>query len=160
MRSGVEARVPGAVLVVVGLAFGLGAWSYEVVSGGRMGPGLMPLLAGSVLVVLGVVLGVVGVPRKAQPVERGEVHGADGPAQLHRFRPWVILGAAALALAAATTLGLLEALALMMFGLLFFVERTSWKVAVGVTLGTVGLSWVVFVYLLDVPVPPGVLVGG
>jgi hypothetical protein len=48
----------GAVFVTFGLAFALTARTYEVGSALRMGPGFFPLVLGSILVLLGLAIGV------------------------------------------------------------------------------------------------------
>jgi hypothetical protein len=50
----------GATFVVFGLAFAITASTYEVGSTLRMGPGYFPLVLGSVLVLLGILIAVKG----------------------------------------------------------------------------------------------------
>lgn len=46
----------GVMFGVVGIAFALGARSYNIGTGARMGPGYFPLLLGTILAVLGVLI--------------------------------------------------------------------------------------------------------
>ena len=46
----------GLVVVALGLAFAVGATTYAIGSAARMGPGFYPLVVGTLLVVLGVVI--------------------------------------------------------------------------------------------------------
>ncbi|MDK3258007.1 tripartite tricarboxylate transporter TctB family protein [Blastococcus capsensis] len=50
----------GAVFVIFGLAFAITSSTYEVGSALRMGPGYFPLVLGSVLVLLGILIAVKG----------------------------------------------------------------------------------------------------
>ncbi|TFV59877.1 tripartite tricarboxylate transporter TctB family protein [Geodermatophilus sp. DF01-2] len=50
----------GALFVVFGLAFAITSSTYEVGSALRMGPGYFPLVLGSVLVLLGILIAVKG----------------------------------------------------------------------------------------------------
>jgi hypothetical protein len=50
----------GAVFVAFGLAFAITASTYEVGSALRMGPGYFPLVLGSLLVLLGILIAVKG----------------------------------------------------------------------------------------------------
>lgn len=53
VRRALKDILAGAVFIVVGLAFALGALAYEVGDPLRMGPGYMPLALGVLLVALG-----------------------------------------------------------------------------------------------------------
>jgi hypothetical protein len=173
--SRLEARLPGIVIVVLGILFCVGAVSYGVVRDGRMGPGLMPMVCGLGLVVLGAMIAVTSRPAGREvtaaeaavvtPTEGEAVEQAAGelphvPLEVHHpAHPWLILGATAAALALAPLIGLIPALALMSLVLLRFVERESWVLSVAVAAGLLVGSWLVFEELLEVNVPWGVLEG-
>lgn len=201
MSPKVEARLPGIVICVLGGVFCAGALSYGVVSGGRMGPGLMPMVAGLGLVVMGAALtvstgrtageagasdsdvatGADGTARSqttnTDELGGGDARGAVAPSEgeaveteadqvavlaqevHHPRRPWVILGTTVAGLLAAPHLGLIPALALMVFVILRFVERESWRISVGVTVALLLFGWFVFEKFLAVNLPWGVFGG-
>jgi hypothetical protein len=59
----------GAIFVAIGLFFALGAAQYPLGTASRMGPGYMPLLLGSALVLLGIVVAVAGRNSEADTQE-------------------------------------------------------------------------------------------
>ncbi|MDM0001116.1 tripartite tricarboxylate transporter TctB family protein [Variovorax sp. J22P240] len=65
--------VSGLMFASVGVAFSLGAISYNVGSAARMGPGYFPLILGALLAVLGLV--VVGGSLTAKPVSDSDPIG-------------------------------------------------------------------------------------
>ena len=54
----------GLMFIVCGAAFGYGATNYSIGTGGRMGPGYFPLLLGTLLAILGVVITIKGLLAK------------------------------------------------------------------------------------------------
>ena len=60
LRDARKDLLSGGVFVVFGLAFAITSTTYEVGTALRMGPGFFPLVLGSVLVVLGVLIAVKG----------------------------------------------------------------------------------------------------
>ncbi len=48
--------IKGVFLIGIALAFGLGAWRYPMGSLGRAGPGLFPLIVGSLLLLIGLAI--------------------------------------------------------------------------------------------------------
>ncbi|TDE11816.1 tripartite tricarboxylate transporter TctB family protein [Jiangella asiatica] len=169
MRTTVEARLPGLVLGALGIGFCVGGQRYGVVHDGRMGPGLMPLLAGLALVGLGAALAVAGVApvaaagRSPSPSPDGSPSpgAAGGDAAADRAaRPWVVFGSVVAVLLATAFIGLLLALGAMSFALMLLVERLRVWVAAAATLAILVLSWLIFIRLLAVPLPVGVLLGG
>lgn len=179
--------MPGAIVALVGVVFCVGAVSYGVVSGGRMGPGLMPMVSGLGLVVLGSALavsagrstgamrgsvdGTAGEPRggadgravaptEGEAVEREGVATAVIPQEVHHpRRPWIILGSTMVALLLAPYFGLIPALGLMALVVLRLVERESWVMSVGVTVALLVFSWFVFERFLAVNLPWGIFGG-
>jgi hypothetical protein len=61
IRRGLNDILAGAVFVVFGLAFAIGAATYEVGTPLRMGPGYFPLVLGGLLAVLGIAIVVKGL---------------------------------------------------------------------------------------------------
>ena len=60
LRDARKDLLAGATFVVFGLAFAITAATYEIGTALRMGPGFFPLVLGSLLVVLGVLIAVKG----------------------------------------------------------------------------------------------------
>lgn len=56
MQRSAKDILAGATFIVFGIAFVLGAMSYEIGSPVRMGPGYFPLVVGGLLAVLGIVI--------------------------------------------------------------------------------------------------------
>ena len=71
----------GAILVLFGLAFGLGGLSYELGSFDDMGPGMFPLIVGLAIAAMGVPVVVMGL---VAPVEQRE--DAEPGAAAHSMR--------------------------------------------------------------------------
>ncbi len=58
MQRSIRDVLAGLIFAGLGLAFAIGATSYQMGSAARMGPGLFPLLVGGLLVVLGGVIAI------------------------------------------------------------------------------------------------------
>jgi hypothetical protein len=56
LRSALKDLLAGLVFIGFGLAFAIGAASYDIGTALRMGPGYFPLVLGGILVVLGIVI--------------------------------------------------------------------------------------------------------
>lgn len=165
MNATLEARMPGLVLTALGVVFFVGGAGYGVVDSGRMGPGLMPALSGAALTVLGLVITWHGVATTERQIDHplpadGEQAEAADTLGSRAARPWIIFGIVLAVLVATHFLGLLIALTAMVFGILLVVERLAIWIAVVASLGTLIVSWSIFVSLLGVPMPVGVLLGG
>lgn len=74
--------IVGAIFVALGLFFATGASHYPLGTASRMGPGYMPLLLGSALVLLGVVVAIAGW----RNADAGEDAGEERPL------PWRAMG--------------------------------------------------------------------
>ena len=62
----------GLMFAAVGVAFALGATSYNVGTGARMGPGYFPLLLGVILALLGALIMLIAITGKA-PADGGRI---------------------------------------------------------------------------------------
>ena len=60
MHKSLRDFVAGAIFVAFGLAFGIAAYSYDLGTAIRMGPGYFPLLLGGLLTLLGIAVMVEG----------------------------------------------------------------------------------------------------
>ncbi|MFB4368942.1 MULTISPECIES: tripartite tricarboxylate transporter TctB family protein [unclassified Pseudomonas] len=129
---------------------GLGAlvlWSTRdlmVGSAAMMGPGYMPMMIGSLVIILGLVVGLIGLFKGSEPI---------GTVQL---RPLLILLAsvAGFALAAESAGFIIAAAGLIIFGSMADREWRVREVLISSTLLTL-FGLVVFIYGLDVQMPVG-----
>jgi hypothetical protein len=118
--------------------------SYEVWSFGAPGAGLLPCLAAAFLLVTSLL-----VLREAPAVD-AEPEPESGSKILGYGIGLLVLPPAILAL------GMLPALGLFVLVLLRAVERARWSTAAAVATASTGLSWLLFVRLLHVPLPGSV----
>lgn len=174
------------VLLVFGAAVMLGSLQYTILDDtGRVGAGFVPFVAGSVMTLAGLwdlaksvlaerrtssgvaVVGGGEVESASEPTVE-EITGLDidddlrseliGEEQKAGWRAvvgvfGVLLGVTLLA----SWIGLLLALGLMVFALLFFLERRAWWIALVGALLAIAFGYFVFDQLLGVPLPKGAL---
>ena len=139
---------------------------------GAVGGGFLPLLAGIVLTALGAVQLVAAALRVraiaqdpdgmvCRARERSaadslpDVFGRTARERLHQLALVVATVVAAVALA--PVVGLLAALGALSVFISAVVERRSWYASVSISIASVGLVYVVFVLLLGIPLPGGLL---
>jgi putative tricarboxylic transport membrane protein len=133
---------------------------------GVPGPGFFPTLLSGLLVVLGVVLGVTSL-RKRPATETGdggeaeELTAADSPSGRSRVvRAGAVWVCFLLAVPILTYLGFVPAMAILVALLLFGVERRlNWRSLVVAVVVPVGV-YELFVHLLSIPLPTGVIAIG
>ena len=143
MQQALRDRLAGLVFVGFGLAFALGALTYDVGATLRMGPGYFPLVLGGLLMVLGGVIAVKGfVEEDAAPI--GSV-------------PWrallLVLGAVVLFGLTVRGLGLVPSIFLASLLSAFASERTGVVGAVVIAAGLTTVCILVFVVALSVRLP-------
>lgn len=142
-RRALKDILAGAVIIALGLAFALGALSYEIGDPLRMGPGYMPLALGVIVIGLG-----IGIVIKGFLAGEAEAMGAvDGRA--------IVLLTAALLFFGLTVRGLGVALALFGATLLASLARSQTPLVevVLVAAGLTVLSVVLFIFVLQLRVP-------
>jgi len=138
-------------LFLAGLSLRLAIWS-------RSGPeaGFFPLVIG--LLIIGCSLGVLGgslalgggaKDRKVSEKHEGRAAGFVGPA----FYTAVMLACGFLL----ESLGFLIASSLLLFVILKYLERQSWRMTILLGFSSIIISYVLFKYLLGVPLPGGLL---
>jgi hypothetical protein len=148
---GVLALIGAAVF---GTSFGYGILGEE----GRVGPGLLPMVTGLLLLVLsaGQLLVRLRRPRASEPPEPEPGVDAFGRTEAQRVRQlWTVVGVAPIAVLLVPLLGFLAAIGLLVFVVSAFVERRPPLVALLVTVVAVAVGHVVFGEFLDVPLPTG-----
>lgn len=177
-----------ALLAVVGLVFAGTSFGYGVLlEGGRVGPGLLPLVAGGLLAVLGATQFVVlagrlrraradagpgpevrsGLPDAADPVAAGDAdpdRDLLGRTAKDRLRNLAVVAASiVVTIALVPLLGFLLPFGLLMLFISTVVERRRFLPSALTTLVAVAAIYVVFEILLRVPLPLGLfesLAGG
>ena len=126
----------GVVALVFARDFGL--WSL-----GSPGAGLMPAIAAALLLMASLADLRIGADQRRWPVLA--------------WRPASYMGGLALLVPLTPLIGLLPALAVFIFGILYFVERMAALRAAVMASATVAGSWLLFERLLSVPLPKSML---
>jgi hypothetical protein len=143
MHTALKDGLAGLIFIAFGLAFAIGALTYEIGSTLRMGPGYFPLVLGVLLVVLGGIIVVKGF------VDRDG--GAIGSV------PWRALGllVGAIAFFGLTVrgLGLVPAVFIATLMSAFASQRTNVVWAIAIATGLTGLCVLVFVLALSLRLP-------
>lgn len=135
--------IAGAVFIAFGLAFAVIAWSYEVGTALRMGPGYFPFLLGGLLVLLGVGIAVEGTLR-----------GDSAPIGSIPWRGIVLLTAAVVFFGfTVRRLGLAPALFGAVLLAAFSSQRTTIVMAFAMAAGLSAVCILIFVELLGLPLP-------
>lgn len=132
-----------AILSIAGIAALVFAREFGLWSFGSPGAGLMPAIAGSLLL-------VASLADLSWPTGR---HQRPDIA----WRPAAYIAGLIALLALTPLLGMLAALALFIFAVLHFVERLAALRAAAITAGAVAGSWLLFERLLSVPLPKSML---
>lgn len=135
----------GLLFVVIGLAFAWGATSYKLGTSSEPGPGFFPLGLGLLTALLGLV-----VLFKSLSVERvdGDPIGAIAWKSLG-----IVVGAVLVFGWAVPHLGLLVALPLLVVGAAFAGDEFHWGEALASAAVLTVLSWVIFVWGLNLTIP-------
>jgi hypothetical protein len=133
----------GVIFVAFGVAFAFTAWSYDLGTMLRMGPGYFPLLLGIALAALGLAIVVEGLT-KADAAEIGQI-------------PWrgiVLISAAVLFFGfSVRRLGLAPALFVAVFLAALSSQRMRLIEAVALAVGMTLFCVLIFVWGLGMPVP-------
>jgi putative tricarboxylic transport membrane protein len=124
--------VAGITALVFARQYGL--WSF-----GAPGAGLMPAVAGTLLLL-------------ASLADLRPATGARGAARI-AWRPLGYIAGLVLLVPLTPLVGLLPALAVFIFGMLHFIERVTLTRAAVIAVATVAGSWLLFERLLSVPLP-------
>jgi hypothetical protein len=143
VQKAIRDVLAGLVFMAFGLAFAVTAWSYDIGTALRMGPGYFPLVLGGILVLLGALTVLEGIV-----AGEGE---AIGPV------PWrgiVLLTAAVLFFGfTVQRLGLAPSLFVTVLLAAFSSHRTTIVSALAMAFGLTAFCILVFVEALGMPVP-------
>jgi hypothetical protein len=143
VQKALKDLLAGLIFVAFGLAFAVTAWSYQLGTALRMGPGYFPLVLGGILVLLGALIIVEGLI-----AGEGE---AIGPIA---GRGLVLLTAAVLFFGFTVRgLGLAPSLFATVLLAAFSSHRTTVVSALAMAFGLTGFCILVFVEALGMPVP-------
>ena len=142
-RRALKDILAGAVFIVLGLAFALGALDYDLGEPLRMGPGYVPLALGLIQVGLGIMI-----------IAKGFVAGEGDPIGPVEWRAVALITAALLFFGLTVRgLGVVGAL----FGATLLAalarSRTSWREALVIAVGLTILSVVIFIIALRLRLP-------
>jgi hypothetical protein len=143
VRRALKDLLAGGIFIAMGLAFAIGALSYDLGTPLRMGPGYVPLALGGLLAILGVLI-----------VAKGFVAGEGEDIGTVEWRA-VALITAALIFFGATVRGLGVVGALLGTALLsaFARSQTTWREAIVIGIGLTVLSFVIFIVALRLRLP-------
>lgn len=141
MRAAIKDLLAGLVFVAFGVAFAVGATSYDIGTALRMGPGYFPLALGGILALLGVAV-----------VVKGLVAGEEG---VIGAIPWkaVVLLTAAVVIFGLTVRGLGLVPALLVTTVLsgFAGDRPGILLPLAIAAGLTILSILIFIVALQLP---------
>jgi hypothetical protein len=140
--------VTGLALLVLGVGYAVVAWrAYPYSSPTGPGSGFLPVWLGAAMAALALLL-VLSARRAAT------VPGARWPPEGRGLtRLLVVVAAIAVFIALMDVVGMILGSALFLLGVLRFLERYPWPVAVAIAVGVSGLIYGVFTYWLQVPFP-------
>jgi hypothetical protein len=143
--------VTSALLLACALAFSAGALKFYGYWGeGGPGPAFLPFWLGLVMALLALAMLIKSVKQK----NAGEAWLPRGKAAK---RVVGVIGITIVFVVLLKVLGMLVASALYLAVLMRYLERNSWPLTVGVSLGAAGFNYLLFVHWLRVPFPQGML---
>jgi hypothetical protein len=143
VRRALKDILAGGAFIGFGLAFALGALSYDIGTPLRMGPGYVPLVLGGLLAALG-----------AGIIIKGFIAGEGEPLGGFEWRAAILI-TAALLFFGITVRGLGAVPALFGTSLIASLarSRTSWRGALLIAIGLTALSVVIFIIALQLRLP-------
>ncbi|GAB2467634.1 hypothetical protein HD599_000439 [Conyzicola lurida] len=165
------------LLALIGIGAVIGGLGYGVIEeDGLIGPGFLPTLAGGLVAVFAIG-DVIGRLRAKPTLSEAEIIlGADagevlaeekaaesdidifGRDQKQRTRMLVaVLAILIVTLLLVPVLGFIISFALMLLAIAIFVEKRKWLPALAVTAAALAVTYLIFVVLLRVPLPQGLI---
>lgn len=153
MREKAPDLIGAGLLIALGAAFAIGATGFDIFGeGGRISSGFMPFVTGLLMAVFGAMVGVEAFLRA--PREREDEDEGEGGS---RRTVALVFGLAFLAILLIPLLGFLVSFGLLVFGLIWYVEREGLLIGIGLGAGAAIFAWLVFGLFLQIPLPGGVL---
>lgn len=158
-----------AALVLIGVTAAIGSFQYPIlVSGNRVGPGLLPMVFGILLTICGVALLISSVRASASTAAGGNAGvnqgsapsdddtDASGKTAKQRVRHlWVVFGLLLVAIVLVYPLGFLTAFGLFVLAVSAGVERQPIVKSLLSAIAAVVVTYLLFVAFLSVPLPAG-----
>lgn len=158
-------------LLILGISVVVYGARYPLIANGVVGPGLMPIISGVVLAAAAMTLlwrilatfssGAVAVRSELSEVDsNGDALPLDEDGGEVAGNPKAVLGIfilLALTVVLAPIFGLVPMLGVLVFVSVFIFEREGLLRAMVMTVGITALSWIVFGWIFDVPLPTGSL---
>ncbi len=162
MRDKAPDLIGAGLLVALGVAFAIGGSGYGVFGeGSRVGPGFMPFVAGVLLVVFGVMIGVEAALHRGRvpshTVQNTQEGGVEGEEEAEGSTVAVAFGLMLVTVLLIPLLGFLLSFGLLILALVTFVEREGWVRGILLSVGAITVTWLTFVVFLQIPLPPGIL---
>jgi len=154
--------IGAGLLAALGVAFAIGGTGYGVFGeGSRIGPGFMPFVAGVLLAVFGVMIGVEAALHRGRvpsnTVENMQEGGVEGGEEAGGSTVAVAFGLMLVTVLLIPLLGFLLSFGLLILVLVTFVEREGWVRGILLSVGAIAVTWLTFVVFLQIPLPPGIL---
>ena len=145
--------------LLLAAGFGAALWeasSFQYGTEFAPGPGFAPVWLSAIGIALALLIAFHGFKAARHP-ERSAGEGADALDKPGLFRVAATLAGLVAMMALASWLGLVPSILVFLLFLTLYVQRLSIVTAIGASVGTVFFVYVVFVRLLDVPIPSGPL---
>ena len=145
--------------LVLAAGFGAALWeagSFQYGTEFAPGPGFAPVWLSAIGIALSLLIAFHAFRAMRDP-ERSTDDGADALDKAGLFRVGATLAGLVAMMAVASWLGLVPSILVFLLFLTLYVQRLSILTAIGASVGTVFFVYVVFVLLLDVPIPSGPL---
>lgn len=156
MKEKAPDLIGAGLLTVLGVAFAVGATSLDIFGeGGRIAPGFMPFITGSLLAVFGLMVGVEALLSAPREQEEDDEHPEDEEGS--RRTVALVFGLTFVAILLIPLLGFLLSFGLLVFALIWYVERERLLLGLGLGAGAAVFAWLVFGLFLQIPLPGGVL---
>ena len=143
-------QISGALLLIFGAGFVVGARQYPYWTPTGPGSGFLPFWLGLAMAALAIGL-LVGATR------RPDAGSAWLPGGRVLVRIVVVIVATAAFIWLLPILGMTVATFLFLVGILRFLEGHTWLATIGVAVATSAVNWLVFIRWLNVPFPVGLL---
>lgn len=144
--------ISSGFFLLLGAGFTMEALKLRTGSFKNPGPGLFPLIIGASMVVLSLTLVLKTAIERSEPGKakaRPEGKGLKGSS--------LVLACIVAYFFLFDSLGFLLSNAFMMLVLLLGLERQRWALVIPLVIGMPIVSYVLFAYWLEIPLPPGIL---